>query len=136
MEPDEAVDHETGAECGCETALSGDEVWVCGGAGRGDSGVNDERYDGEEHINVEECRNLFATYRVVLVVNILYFFVVLLQHTDCRELGPHMYNHNHRHDQGQNVHEVVGGLEDERIRQLNRPRVACRLYAGAGASDG
>jgi hypothetical protein len=38
-------------------------------------------------------------------------------------------NHDDGHDQGQNVHEVVGGLEDERVGDLNCPRVAVCLYA-------
>jgi hypothetical protein len=38
-------------------------------------------------------------------------------------------NHDNGHDQGQNVHEVVGGLEDERVGDLNCPRVAVCLYA-------
>jgi hypothetical protein len=32
-------------------------------------------------------------------------------------------DHNHRHDEGEDVHEVVGGLEDEGVGNLNRPRV-------------
>jgi hypothetical protein len=42
-----------------------------------------------------------------------------------------MDNHDHRHYQGQNMHEVVRGLEDERVGDLNRPRVTVCLYPGA-----
>lgn len=42
-----------------------------------------------------------------------------------------MNDHDDGHDHGQNVHEVVGGLEDERVGNLNRPRVALCRYAGA-----
>jgi hypothetical protein len=42
-----------------------------------------------------------------------------------------MYNHDHRHYQGQDMHEVVRRLEDERVCNLNRPRVALCLYPGA-----
>lgn len=44
-----------------------------------------------------------------------------------------MNDHDHSHDQGQNVHEVVGGLEDERVRQLKRTRIALGLNAAAAA---
>lgn len=44
-----------------------------------------------------------------------------------------MDNHNYRHDQSQNVHEVVRSLEDERVRQEKRARVALGLYASATA---
>lgn len=42
-----------------------------------------------------------------------------------------MDNHDHRHYQGQNMHEVVRGLEDERVGDLNGPRVAVCLDARA-----
>jgi hypothetical protein len=38
-------------------------------------------------------------------------------------------NHDDCHYEGQNVHEVVGGLEDNGVRQLNCPRVAVCLDA-------
>jgi hypothetical protein len=40
-----------------------------------------------------------------------------------------MDDHDSRHDQGQNVHEVGRSLEDYGIRQFNRPRVAHCLDA-------
>ena len=42
-----------------------------------------------------------------------------------------MYNHDYCHDQGEDVHEIVGRLEYEGICDLNRPRIAFRLYANA-----
>ena len=42
-----------------------------------------------------------------------------------------MYNHDDGHYHGQNMHEVVRRLEDERIRDLNRPRITLCLYAHA-----
>ena len=59
----------------------------------------------------------------------------ILEHTDGGEFGAHVDDHDDRHYQGQNVHEVVGALEDDGVCQLNRPRVALRLYARA-AVDG
>lgn len=40
-----------------------------------------------------------------------------------------MNDHNHCHDQSQDVHEVIGGLEDERVCDLNRPGIAFSLDA-------
>jgi hypothetical protein len=51
--------------------------------------------------------------------------------TDSGKLGAHVDDHDHRHDQGQNVHEVVRSLEDECVCDLNGPRVAVCLDAGA-----
>lgn len=42
-----------------------------------------------------------------------------------------MYYHDHCHYQGQNVHEVVRRLEDERVRDLNRSCIALRLDSSA-----
>jgi tellurite resistance protein len=46
-----------------------------------------------------------------------------------------MNNHNHRHDQRKDMHEINCALEYDRVRQLNAARVAVRLYAGV-AADG
>jgi hypothetical protein len=42
-----------------------------------------------------------------------------------------MDDHDHCHYQSQDMHEVVRRLEDERVCDLNRSRVAVCLYAGA-----
>jgi hypothetical protein len=42
-----------------------------------------------------------------------------------------MDDHDHCHYQGQDMHEVVRRLEDERVCDLNRSRVTVCLYAGA-----
>jgi len=42
-----------------------------------------------------------------------------------------MDNHDDCHDHGQDVHKVVGRLEDEGIRNLDRPRIALGLNADA-----
>lgn len=47
--------------------------------------------------------------------------------TNSGELGAHVYNHDHSHYQGQNVHEVICRLKDERVRNLDGPRVTLRL---------
>ena len=57
-------------------------------------------------------------------------------HTDCGEFRPHMDNHDHRHDQSQNVHEVIRALEYNGVCQFDGSRVAVGLYASAGTVDG
>ena len=42
-----------------------------------------------------------------------------------------MYDHDNGHDQGHDVDKVVGDLEDEGIRNLDRPRIALGLNADA-----
>lgn len=53
--------------------------------------------------------------------------------TNGGKFGPHVNDHNHRHDEGEDVHEVVGGLEDERVGQHKRARVALGLDAAVTA---
>ena len=54
METDEAIDQQASAQRGYEAILGGGNVWICGGTGGSDAGIEDERYDGEEEIDVEE----------------------------------------------------------------------------------
>lgn len=56
---------------------------------------------------------------------------ICAQRTDSGKLGAHMYNHDNGHNQGQYMHKVVCRLEDERVCDLNRPRVALGLDAHA-----
>jgi len=51
--------------------------------------------------------------------------------TNSSKFGAHMDNHHHRHNQGRNVHEVVGRLEYKRVGNLNGARIAFRLDARA-----
>ena len=44
-----------------------------------------------------------------------------------------MDDHDDGHDEGEDVHEVVGGLEDERVGQHERARVALGLDAAVTA---
>jgi len=53
------------------------------------------------------------------------------QHTNSSEFGADVENHDDCHDQGQDVHEVVCGLEYERVCNFNRSRIALCLNAGA-----
>jgi hypothetical protein len=61
LESDEAVDQQTSAEGGHEAILGSSEVRVGRRTGSRDAGVEDERYDCEEEVDVEEGRNLLAT---------------------------------------------------------------------------
>jgi hypothetical protein len=53
------------------------------------------------------------------------------QHTNSSELGTDMDDHDHCHYQGQNVHEVVRHLENERVCKLNRSCIALGLDSSA-----
>lgn len=55
----------------------------------------------------------------------------MAQHTDSSELRTDMYYHDHRHYQGQNVHEVVRRLEDECVCDLNCSCIALGLNTSA-----
>jgi hypothetical protein len=47
--------------------------------------------------------------------------------TDCCELAPDVNDHDHQHDQSNDMRKSSGTLEDDRVCQLNRSRVALRL---------
>lgn len=132
LETNKSVDQQAGAERRDKTILNSGEVGVGGRARRSDSSVEDEGYDSEKKVDVEERGNLFATCTCELVLfPIVPATTAVAQHTDSSELGTDMYYHNHCHYQGQNVHEVVRCLEDERVGDLNRSCIALCLYAGA-----
>ena len=67
LEANESIDQQAGAEGGDETVLGGSEVWVCGRARSSDAGIEDERNDSQEEVNVEEGGDLFATCAWLLV---------------------------------------------------------------------
>lgn len=60
LETNKAVDQQAGAEGRDEAILGGSKVWVGGGARRSDTGVENERYDSEEEVDVEEGSDLLA----------------------------------------------------------------------------
>ncbi len=129
MEADKAINQQTGAERGYETILGGSKVRVRGGTGSSDTSVKDERYDGQKEVDVEErCDFFSACYSLVKGSRP---YTTTRQRTDSCELGAHMDNHDDCHYHGQDMHEIVRGLEDERVRNLNRPRIAPRLNAHA-----
>jgi hypothetical protein len=130
LETHKAVDQQAGAQRGYEAILGGGEVWICGGTGGSDAGIEHERYDGQEEVDVEEGRNLLAACGVLTNVPVL-LCILMRQRTDSGKLGAHMDDHDDGHDHGQDVHEVVRRLEDERIRNLDCPRIALCLYAHA-----
>jgi hypothetical protein len=47
--------------------------------------------------------------------------------TNCCEFAPDVYDHDHKHDQCDNMREPGCTLENDCVCQLNRPRVALRL---------
>jgi hypothetical protein len=112
--------------------LGGGEIRVYAGTGRCDAGVEDERYDCEDEVDIEERGNLLAACAVLDKVPV--YGSRHRAHTNSGELGAHMDNHDYCHDHGQYVHKVVRYLEDEGVCDLNCPRIAARLYAGAATN--
>jgi hypothetical protein len=55
------------------------------------------------------------------------------KHTNSSKFPPNMQDHNDRHDQGDNVHEGRRALEDNRVGQLDIPRIAIGLRAPTDA---
>lgn len=61
LESNEAIDQQTGAEGRNETVLSGGEVRIWSRPGCGNAGIKDERNDGQEHVDIEEGSDFFAS---------------------------------------------------------------------------
>ena len=129
LETDKAVDEQAGAEGGYEAVLGGGEVRICGRTRGSDAGIEDERDNGQEEVDVEERGDLLAAFNCVSVR--LRKYLSSCAHTDSGELGADVEDHDNGHDEGQNVHKVVRNLEDERVRDLNGACIALGLYAGA-----
>lgn len=51
------------------------------------------------------------------------------RHTDGGELAANVDNHNDSHEQGADVGDAISALEDDRVGDLDGPRVAGWLYA-------
>ena len=62
LESHEAVDEQASAQGRREAVLRGGEVWVWRRPWRDDSGIEDKRGYGEEHVDVEKCRDFFSSY--------------------------------------------------------------------------
>jgi hypothetical protein len=112
--------------------LGSGEIRVCSGARRSDAGIQNERDDGKKKVNVEERSDLFSACACMLALShVILVKAAMAELTDSSELGTDMYYHDHRHYQGQDVHEVICGLEDKSIGDFNRSCIALCLYAGA-----
>ena len=129
LETDKAVDEQAGAEGGYKAVLGSGEVRVRGRTRGSDAGIEDERDNGQEEVDVEERGDLLAACNCVLVR--LRKSSSSRAHTDSGELGTDVEDHDNGHDEGQNVHEVVCDLKDERVCDLNGACIALGLYAGA-----
>lgn len=129
LEADKAVDQQAGAESRDESVLRRYEVRVRSRAGWGNASIEDERNNGQSHVDVEEGGDLFAACMALARCEL----EKLLRGgpTNSGEFGPHVDDHDNRHDEGENVHEVVGGLEDKRVRQHQRARITLSLDATA-----
>jgi hypothetical protein len=49
------------------------------------------------------------------------------KHTNSSEFTANVQDHNHRHDERDNMHKRRGALENDRVGQLDIPREAIRL---------
>lgn len=68
LEPDEPVDEEACAQRGGQAVLDGDEVRERAAARGHNAGVDDERANGEGHVDVEECGDFLAAWGRLLVL--------------------------------------------------------------------
>lgn len=109
LEADEAVDEQAGDEGAGQTTLQGGKVRIRRGAGRDDTGVDNEREEGEQHVEVEEGENLPAA--------------------DGGKLGADVQNHDDGHEEGKDVGGRGGGLKDDGVGELNVAGKARRLDA-------
>ncbi len=135
LEPDETVDQQTHAQGRGQAALDGGDVGIDGRAGGSDTGVENERADGQDHVDVEEHDDLLPAYIASprsqpMRPPIEHGNIYRRPRTDRGILGPHVKNHNGRHDQGQNVHRIRGPLKDDGVGQLDATRIAIGLDAG------
>lgn len=130
LETHETVDQQAGAERGNKAVLHGGEVRVRSRSRRSDACVENEGDNGEEEVDVEERGYLLSAYICTSVLS-LSVWKVVAQRTNSSEFGTDMYYHDHRHYQGQDVHEVVRCLEDESVRNLNCSRITLCLYASS-----
>lgn len=107
----EAVDEQTCHQRTRQPILHAHKVRIRLTARRGDAGVDDERDEAEQHVQVEEAEDLLAA--------------------DGGELAADVQDHDDGHDDGDDVHGRGGALEDDGVGQLDVARVAVRLDAHA-----
>lgn len=113
LESYKTVDKKTSNGGVGEAVLNGDKVRIRVAAGGHDTSVDDERDKGEKHIEVEEVEDLLTA--------------------NSGELATNMQNHDHRHDERNNVHSGRRPLKDDCVCELDVSRVARRLDAHAAA---
>lgn len=62
LEPDETVDEQAHTQCRREASLHSYKVGIWIRSWRDDAGVDTQRYEGQEHVDVEKRRDFLATY--------------------------------------------------------------------------
>lgn len=111
LEPHKAVDEQTRHQRTRQPILHAHKVRIRLTPRRGDTGVDDERDEAEQHVQVEEAEDLLAA--------------------NGGELAADVQDHDDGHDDGDDVHGRGGALEDDGVGQLDVARVAVRLDAHA-----
>lgn len=105
---------------------------------RDDAGIDAEGEEGEDHVEVEEGGDFLAAWNTEVVsltpINPKPTScpgISLKRPTNSSKLPPHMQQHDHRHDQRNNMHHARRALEDDGVGHLNVARIAIRLDADA-----
>lgn len=111
LEADKAVDEEGRHDRAAQTILDGGKIRIRLTARGHDTRVDNERDEGQEHVEVEEGEDLLAA--------------------DGGELGADVQDHNDGHDEGDNVQDGRGALEDDGVGELDVAREAVGLDAHA-----
>lgn len=111
LKPDETVDQQASDGRTAKTVLDADKIRVRITAGRHDTGVDDEGYAGEEHVQVEEAENLLSS--------------------DSGELGTYVEDHDDGHEQSDNMHGAGGAFKDDCVCDLDVTGIAVGLDASA-----
>ncbi|KAH6603697.1 hypothetical protein Trco_008472 [Trichoderma cornu-damae] len=118
LESDEAVDEQTRHDGAGQAVLHAGEVRERPAARGHDPGIDDERDEGEQHVQVEEAEDLLAP--------------------DGGELAPHVQDHDDGHAERGDVGKGRGALEDDCVGDLDVTGEAVGLDADAarGGQDG
>ena len=116
--------------------MYGDEVRIRAAGGRNDAAVDDEGADREEGVGVEEGCDFLATCTTISFQQAPSPLLRPRNHlrpcrelTNCSEFAPNVYDHDYGHDERNDIRETRGTLKDHGVGQLERARVAVRLYA-------
>lgn len=111
LETNEAIDEQARHHGAGQAILHAGKVGKRPAARRHDAAIDDERDEGEQHVEVEKGQNLLAP--------------------DGGELAADVQDHDDGHDERANVGKGRGALEDDCVGHLDVARVAAGLDADA-----